>query len=79
MGVHLVYECCKMVPKLHHEDVTYDRSSIQRDKIKKLKGHLTSLDAKHQLIKLKLVTTYIIECMNIRTILSELLFVPLEQ
>ena len=27
---------------------------------KKLKGHLTSLDAKHQLIKLKLATTYII-------------------
>ena len=50
-----------------------------KGKIEKLKGHLTSLDAKHQLIKLKLVTTYIIGCMNIRTILSELLFVPLEQ
>ena len=47
--------------------------------MKKLKGHLTSLDAKHQLIKLKLVTTYIIGHMNVGTILSELLFVPLEQ
>ena len=47
--------------------------------MKKLKGHLTSLDAKHQLIKLKLVITYIIGHMNVRTILSELHFVPLEQ